>query len=153
MSWAEIDMTRPVTRGPREPGVYPVRVASAESRTSRAGNKMLSLELVDLETGRFVLRDYVLLSGDAWRYGRMKLLALGIDEGFRGDLDDSTLVGRVAFVATKQVEFNGTQRLEPDVAMGGAGYFRPDEPPPGFEPIEATRESAPEPGDEDRVPF
>jgi hypothetical protein len=145
-------MNRPADTG-REPGIRAVKIASAEERTSKAGNAMITIELVDPDTERFVLRDFLMLSGDGWGYGKAKFWAFGIEEGFQGDLEPESLVGRVAFVATRLTEYNGKQRLAPDVDQGHAGYFRANEPPPGHEPIEATRRSAPEPGDEDFVPF
>ena len=135
-----IDMTRPANGDTPEPGIHAVRIARAEARTSKAGNQMISVELVDVKTGWHVLYDNYVLSGRGWMHAKRRLSVLGIREDFSNNFDPTDLIGLTAFVATVASEYQGKPRLEVDFAQGRSGYFRPDEPPSGHKPIEPVQE-------------
>jgi hypothetical protein len=121
-------------------GIHAVRVSKADERASRAGNAYLGIELVDAESGRFVLFDNLMLAGAGAAFTRKKLQALGVESDFNGELNPQELVGMTAFVATVWEEYEGKRRLKVDVSVGGAGYYPAAEPPQGFEPIQKRPE-------------
>jgi hypothetical protein len=62
------------------PGNYHVEVADCEERTSAAGNTYFNVRMKDLESGRSLCFDIIMLSGKGLGMGLSKLKQLGFDK-------------------------------------------------------------------------
>lgn len=138
-----VDMNRPDRD--LNPGVDLWEVMKSEATNSRAGDAMIRLKLFRVSDPAAHLFDNIMLAGGGWGIGKSKLVALGVSENFRGDLDPLDFVGRRVWVSTGVDSYEGKDRLK--VMIDGlrySGYQPADQVPPGC--------VAPEP-ESDRVPF
>jgi hypothetical protein len=109
-------------------GVYHVEVADAEERVSQSGDAYFSIRLKDLESGRIVCFDIIMLAGKGLGIGLSKLSKLGFDKD-DDEIVAAQLIGRRAWVGTKEESYNGKERLVVDIKWAGSstGYFAEDE--------------------------
>jgi len=116
---------------PLSPGVYHVKVSSCEERTSKAGNVYFSVRLTQLEGDKTVAFDTIMLSGKGVPMGLAKLTALGFIPGDKEELLAAELLGKKAFVAVKNDEYEGKTRLVVDINASGSkcGYWDEENPP------------------------
>lgn len=82
-----------------------VKISSDKSRNS--GERMLRIKL---RCGEIELDDIAMLGGKGWGIGKNKLIALGVDPTFQGNLDVTELIGRKVWVATVKGRFEGLDR-------------------------------------------
>lgn len=136
------------------PGVYRVEVKSAEEKLSGAGNPMFVLELIDLDRRKTLCTDRIMLTGKGWKFGRERLIALGVPMTEKEVLA-SSLVGRRCFVAIehKDETFNDKATGEPrtiaktniDITATEpwGGYWPENAPPPSYRPIASAEDEFP----------
>lgn len=113
------------------PGVYHVKVASCEERTSKAGNVYFSVRLSKVDGDKTVAFDTIMLSGKGVPMGLAKLTALGFIPGDKEELLAAELLGRKAYVSVKEDEYEGKTRLVVDINARGSkcGYYDEENPP------------------------
>lgn len=68
-------------------------------KSRNSGDAMLKIKLV---SGGFEFHDIAMLQGKGWRFGKQKLMALGLAADFKGGLDPLQFVGKKVWVATKE---------------------------------------------------
>lgn len=132
-------------------GINLWRVAECQETLSKNSTPMLEIKL---RTGSSEIVDRAMLAGGGWKFGRLKLKALGVPEDFVGDFPVDSMRGKLLWVATvvkpnTYIDKNGEtvtkDRLEVDVnQLKYAGLQPANDPPPGF--------TAP-PADVDETPF
>ena len=113
------------------PGIYHVKVASCEERTSKAGNVYFSVRLTKVDGDQTVAFDTIMLSGKGVPMGLAKLTALGFIPGDKEELLAAELLGKRAYVSVKEDEYEGKTRLVVDISASGSkcGYWDEENPP------------------------
>lgn len=115
-----------------EPGDYLVKVKKASFQKAESGTEMFKLELVEAASGNFIGSDNINLSGKGWKIGREKLIALGLDSTYKGDISASDLDGKMARVTFELNKYTdpktGKERTNLRAASNftHCGYALPD---------------------------
>lgn len=133
-----LDMNKPV-EGAHPEGVYLMEVVETETTESRDGHGMVKLKLRAVGVRGLEIKDNIMLGGRGWGIGRAKLTALGVPEGFSGQLDPSELRDRRVFVFLANEDWTPKQgphagktftNLKPDPSQGTHSGYQPESNPP-----------------------
>lgn len=112
-------------------GHYRAQIASAELKTSTAGNIMWSLKLEVIEPSQYLgkfVRDNIVFSPAAagMAFAKLKALGLGVQPGqpFNPHASLNQIIGKKVAITTRAEEFNGmispkVQRMAADPGPGG----------------------------------
>lgn len=119
--------------GALAPGTYSIEVVkSVEKLSKNGGAPYFEAELLALDFGKTLCFDILMLAGKGAGIGVTKLRALGFTEE-RDEIAAGELIGRRAFVAVGDDEYDGKVRLKVDINAEGSkcGYWPEDEKPEG----------------------
>jgi len=126
--------------GPLGPGVYRVEVSDCVERTSKAGDKYFNVKMKDLDSGKIVCFDPVMLEGKGASIGLCKLSRLGFEPTEDFEIVAAQVIGKRAYIGVEADEYQGTKRLKVDIGYKGSScgywpysevpamYIPPDEP-------------------------
>ena len=130
IDWEEYNDS-PKEREQLPAGIYNVEVADAEERTSAAGNKYFNIRLKEMEGGKSLCFDILMLNGKGVRIGLAKLSRLGFVPGQDDEIVAAQLIGKRAWVEVKEDSYEGKTRLVVDInaKSSACGYWSEDEPP------------------------
>ena len=119
--------------GPLGPGVYRVEVAECVERTSRVGDKYFNVKFKDLDTGKIVCFDPVMLEGKGASIGLCKLSRLGF-EATDSEIIAAQVIGRRAYIGVDNDTYEGKSRLKVDIGYKGSscGYWEHDNMPSDY---------------------
>lgn len=116
-----------------EPGRYFVEVKRSEFKHSRTkGDPMFEIDLHEVGSGRFIVKDRLMLGGRGYGMGKKRLEVLGaIPRGCEDfEVNASALVGLRGFVHTMIEEYQGQQQVKINTDEGEIGY-EPSSAPKG----------------------
>lgn len=134
IDWSEQNESTP-ERSEMPAGIYHIEVANAEERQSASGNAYFSLRLEDLESGRTLCFDIIMLEGKGLRIGLAKLSRLGFKPGDDDELVAAQLIGRRGYVSVAEETWKEEKRLKVDISAktSSCGYWSEEEPPQEFQ--------------------
>lgn len=96
----EIDMNKEPTDSMLT-GIHLWEVKGCKSERSSKGDPMLTVTLRTFnQENEYELVDRIMLAGNGWALGKPKLIALGMEPTFKGDLDPLDFIGRKVWLAT-----------------------------------------------------
>ena len=103
-----LDFSNVPSREPLVEGLYPVRIAKVEEKTSSSGNPMLSVEfdVLNVDGGRKLWDNYVLIDKCLWKVKEF-CDAVGLDTSSVVSFDPQELVGAEVTAQVIQEEYNG----------------------------------------------
>lgn len=103
-----LDFSNVPSREPLVEGLYPVRIAKVEEKTSSTGNPMLAVEydVLGVEGNRKLFDNFVLIDKCLWKIKEL-FEAMGLDASAAIEIDPQELVGMEVTVKIIQEEYNG----------------------------------------------
>lgn len=103
----DIDMTREPESGLLlGVNLWEVRDCKVEKAKSSGEN----MAVIKLKCGDVELVDRAMLGGPGFKYGKQKLIGLGISPTFQGAFDPIALIGVRVWVATREEKYQGIDR-------------------------------------------
>lgn len=103
-----LDFSNVPSREPLVEGLYPVRIAKVEEKTSSSGNPMLAVEydVLGVDGNRKLFDNYVLIDKCIWKIKEL-FDAVGLDTSSVVSFDPQELVGAEVLAKVIQEEYNG----------------------------------------------